>query len=94
MCGIAGIVHLDNLPIPDMARRLGVMSRLIVHRGPDDYGIWISPEQAVGFAHRRLSIFDLSPAGRQPMLGEDGAVMLHNGEVYNFPELKTELAGR
>ncbi|RYG30975.1 MAG: asparagine synthetase B, partial [Burkholderiales bacterium] len=74
MCGIAGIVHLDNLPIPDMARRLGVMSRLIIHRGPDDYGIWISPEQAVGFAHRRLSIFDLSPAGRQPMLGEDGAV--------------------
>lgn len=94
MCGIAGIVHLDNQPVPDMARRLGVMSRLIVHRGPDDYGIWISPESAVGFAHRRLSIFDLSPAGRQPMLGEDGAVMLHNGEVYNFPELKTELAGR
>ncbi len=93
MCGIAGIVHLDGRPIPQLAQRLNVMSRLLVHRGPDDSGRWISPEQDAGFAHRRLSIFDLSTAGHQPMIGEDEAVIVHNGEIYNFTELKAELSG-
>lgn len=94
MCGIAGAVHLDGAPIPDVARRLSVMGKLIEHRGPDDYGTWVAPDAAAGFAHRRLSILDLSPAGHQPMLGEDGAVLVHNGEVYNFSELKAALNGR
>lgn len=94
MCGIAGIVHLAGEAIPDIDRRLGVMARLIAHRGPDDSGVWVSPTGDAGFAHRRLSIFDLSSAGHQPMVGEDGAVLVHNGEIYNFSELRAELADR
>lgn len=65
----------------------------LVHRGPDDAGLWVDGE--VALAHRRLSILDLSPAGRQPMANEDGSVMLvFNGEIYNFQALTEELRGR
>ena len=62
MCGIAGIISLKVAPVPDLARRLEVMSDLIAHRGPDDAGIWTHPRGHVGFAHRRLSIIDLQTA--------------------------------
>ncbi len=60
------------------------------HRGPDGYGEWCSPEAS--FGHRRLAILDLSEHGRQPMVSEDGRyVLIFNGEIYNFVELRTEL---
>ncbi|MFC6448003.1 asparagine synthase (glutamine-hydrolyzing) [Shinella zoogloeoides] len=92
MCGIAGLIHLDGGPVADMSRRLRVMNQLIAHRGPDGAGTWQTPEQHVGFAHRRLSIIDLSSAGAQPMEAQSGDCIIHNGEVYNFVELREQLA--
>jgi asparagine synthase (glutamine-hydrolysing) len=90
MCGIAGIIG-------DAARDerlLRAMGKRIAHRGPDDSGIWIDSEAGVGFAHRRLAIVDLSPAGHQPMLSADGRFVLnYNGEIYNHRELRAELDG-
>ena len=93
MCGIAGAIHLRGEPVADLERRLEVMSDLVSHRGPDDAGIWAHPHGHVGFAHRRLSIFDLSAAGHQPMLDPAARAITYNGEVYNWPELRTELGG-
>ena len=89
MCGIAGIVYED----PGRAVAEGLLRRMcdaIVHRGPDDRGIWTAG--GVGLGHQRLSIIDLSPAGHQPMSNEDGTVwVVFNGEIYNFLELRAEL---
>lgn len=64
----------------------------MVHRGPDDAGLWINSDRKVGFAHRRLSIIDLRIEGRQPMSNEDGNVTLvFNGEIYNYKELRPGL---
>jgi asparagine synthase (glutamine-hydrolysing) len=93
MCGIAGIVSLDRRPIPALGHRLHVMNDLLAHRGPDDEGTWESTDGSTGFAHRRLSIIDVSPAGHQPFVGNDGNVIVHNGEIYNYKELRTELEG-
>lgn len=92
MCGIAGLARLDGGPVSHGERSLRAMSRLIAHRGPNGQGLWMSPNASVGFAHRRLSIVDLSEAGAQPMTGASGACLVHNGEVYNFVELREELA--
>ncbi|HKR31245.1 MAG TPA: asparagine synthase (glutamine-hydrolyzing), partial [Terriglobales bacterium] len=71
------------------------MSDAILHRGPDDEGEYYDAAKGVGLAHRRLSILDLSPTGHQPMISEDGAVVLvFNGEIYNFRELRMELEAR
>ncbi len=88
MCGIAGIIYLDGRPVsPATLQR---MTDAIAHRGPDGEGHWIDGE--VGIGHRRLSIIDLSPAGRQPMMSPDHRFVLsYNGEIYNFRELRTEL---
>ncbi len=69
------------------------MSDLIAHRGPDDAGTWVHERGHVGFGHRRLAIIDPSPAGHQPMQDEAGRWLTYNGEVYNYPELRTELGG-
>jgi len=92
MCGIAGVIHLDGHPIADLKNRLAVMNRLIVHRGPDGQGLWQNPAGSVGLAHRRLAILDLSPSGHQPMTADNQMALVHNGEVYNFIELRRELA--
>ena len=92
MCGIAGFFHLDGLPIALPEQKLEVMNRLLAHRGPDDQGQWLAADGSVGLVHRRLSIVDLSPAGAQPMVSPSGAVILHNGEVYNAPELREDLS--
>jgi asparagine synthase (glutamine-hydrolysing) len=91
MCGINGIFHLQLQKKVD-ERLLIKMRDSLEHRGPDDKGIYI--ENNVGLGHRRLSILDVSAAGRQPFESEDGRyVMTYNGEIYNFmtfyPELKS-----
>lgn len=88
MCGIAGILDWDGA----RTDRLGAMLRAIVHRGPDDEGTFFSGPVAMGM--RRLSIIDLS-TGNQPMSNEDGSVsVVFNGEIYNYLELRDELAKR
>ncbi len=71
------------------------MRETLRHRGPDDAGLWVSPDAVVGLGHRRLSILDLSDRGRQPMIDPAGrAVIVYNGEVYNFAEIRSQLIGR
>jgi len=71
------------------------MAAAVAHRGPDDAGEWHSPDGKVGLAHRRLSIIDLSPLGHQPMVDASGAaVIVFNGEIYNFRELRAELEAK
>jgi len=95
MCGIAGFLDL-TLRNPSeylnaTARRMGETLR---HRGPDDAGTWVDASVGIALAHRRLSILDVSPAGHQPMLSMSGRyVIVFNGEIYNFHELKKELEG-
>lgn len=88
MCGIAGFVDW-----PGAEAALGdAMGRALTHRGPDDHGIWVSPEGGAVLAHRRLSILDLTPTGHQPMTSADGRwTIVYNGEIYNHPALRTEL---
>ena len=89
MCGIAGFVGRFSVD------RLREASCLIAHRGPDASGEYFDVDAGVGLAHRRLSIIDLSPLGAQPMSGADGAVVLvFNGEIYNYRELREELLAR
>src|SRR3990172_7487205 len=82
MCGIAGKVYLDRRTITP--GQLKTMSQKIIHRGPDDAGIYISSERKVGLVNRRLAIIDLTSAGHQPMIYKNRFVITYNGEVYNF----------
>jgi asparagine synthase (glutamine-hydrolysing) len=90
MCGIAGILALSSAPIPGLGSALQAMNELQRHRGPDGEGRWQHPRCHVGFAHRRLSIIDLT-TGEQPMQGEGGDWIVYNGEIYNYIELRDEL---
>ncbi len=91
MCGIAGIMALPGGAPPTMAQLLA-MCATIVHRGPDQDGLTVEGEVALGM--RRLSIIDLA-GGRQPIANEDGSVItVFNGEIYNFRELRQELEKR
>lgn len=91
MCGIAGIIdHRGERVDP---RGLHGLMDLIAHRGPDGSGSWFSTDHSVGLGHRRLAIIDPTEGAAQPMASMDGRyVMVYNGEVYNFLELKRELA--
>jgi asparagine synthase (glutamine-hydrolysing) len=90
MCGIAGIASLTERPVREDEVR--AMCRTMVHRGPDDEGIYLGP--GVGLGMRRLSIIDLA-TGDQPISNEDGTVwVVFNGEIYNFAELRAELRQR
>ncbi|MGB8329377.1 MAG: asparagine synthase (glutamine-hydrolyzing) [Polyangiales bacterium] len=91
MCGIVGAWQLDGIAVDPAA--LIAMRDSLVHRGPDDAGLWI--DGPVGLGHRRLAIIDLSEAGRMPMSSPDGRVQaVYNGEVYNFRALRTELEAK
>ena len=93
MCGFAGLLTPKAHGQPSLRDRLGPMSDALVHRGPDDQGFWDDPVNGIGFAFRRLSILDLSPAGRQPMVSAGGRFrMVFNGEVYNFQSLREILS--
>lgn len=92
MCGIVGFRSSRDFgrlreSLPGAAQKLS-------HRGPDDAGLFFDEKAGVGLGHRRLSIIDLSRAGRQPMVSDDGRVCIaHNGEVYNFREIRETLRG-
>jgi asparagine synthase (glutamine-hydrolysing) len=92
MCGIAGIVAIPGTPVPRLDAALGVLDRLIAHRGPDGRGAWVSERGDAGLAHRRLAIIDLSDAARQPMLAPGPTAITYNGEIYNYRELRAELS--
>lgn len=95
MCGIAGIVELRGAAVDREA--LQRLTDLLAHRGPDGVGSWFSPDRSVGLGHRRLAIIDPGEGGRQPMMSADGRhVIVYNGEIYNFLELRSQLekAGR
>jgi len=88
MCGIAGFVGGGDLDDIQM------MTAALVHRGPDDTGLWTDPAEGVYLGHRRLSIIDIA-CGHQPMQISDGRfIIVHNGEIYNFPGLRRELEAR
>lgn len=91
MCGIAGIFNLDGRPVSQNILRK--MTDIIRHRGPDGEGFWSNT--CIGFGHRRLAIIDLTPAGHQPMQSDDGNfIIIHNGEVYNFQNLRIQLEAK
>jgi len=95
MCGFCGVIGpASTSRVDDIA----AMTRTLDHRGPDDSGTWKArfdasgQSMAVALGHTRLSILDLSERGHQPMVSDDGAIVIsYNGEVYNFRELRSEL---
>jgi asparagine synthase (glutamine-hydrolysing) len=88
MCGIAGIIG----PTARDETLLSSMAGELVHRGPDDGGLWTDAGVGVGLVNRRLAIIDLSPHGHQPMLSRNGRyVITFNGEIYNHRELRAEV---
>lgn len=96
MCGFAGFVNATGDATAERLRRIVAdMAGAVIHRGPDDAGEWVDAEAGVGFGFRRLAIIDLSPAGHQPMhSASDRYVIIFNGEVYNFEDIRGELIQR
>jgi asparagine synthase (glutamine-hydrolysing) len=93
MCGISGIVGSEKKGI-ELEQRARAMIKAQEHRGPDDNGLWISEGGDCVLGHNRLSIIDLSSAGHQPMFSADGnLVIIFNGELYNYIELRSRLSG-
>ncbi|MBC7889962.1 MAG: asparagine synthase (glutamine-hydrolyzing) [Ferruginibacter sp.] len=101
MCGIAGIISLNNLLVSK--GRITKMTDSIAYRGPDGEGYWINNEGTVGFGHRRLAIIDLTKAAAQPMQLQPGVspscdgkeeryTITYNGEIYNYIEVKEALS--
>lgn len=93
MCGLAGFFGAPGKRAGEwLATSVQAMTDAIAHRGPDDAGCWVDAPAGVALGHRRLSILDLSPEGHQPMFSADGRfVIVFNGEVYNFLDLRKEL---
>lgn len=94
MCGIAGLLDLSGRRAPEHSQDIvRKMLGAIQHRGPDDSGLWTSPDGRCVLGHRRLSIIDLSAAGHQPMTaGGSSYALTFNGEIYNYQELRDELS--
>ncbi len=94
MCGIVGFWS-QGPALVDPCASLSRMTEAIRHRGPDDEGQWYDQREQLAFGHRRLSILDLSAEGHQPMESSDGRfVIIFNGEIYNFRDLRAGLNGR
>ncbi|MBD65288.1 MAG: asparagine synthase (glutamine-hydrolyzing) [Halobacteriovoraceae bacterium] len=87
MCGISGLVYLDNTSV--QKEEIEGLNNLVKHRGPDGSGVYTDGN--VGLGHTRLSILDLSSSGHQPMIGGEDYVLVYNGEIYNFIEIREEL---
>jgi asparagine synthase (glutamine-hydrolysing) len=84
MCGITGKIYFNNNTVSEAD--ILTMNEKILHRGPDDGGVYISPDKKIGLGHRRLSIIDLSLLGHQPMNYLNRYWIVFNGEIYNFQE--------
>ena len=95
MCGLAGFLDPTVTHAVEKSEAIALaMADALASRGPDDRGAWVDLASGVGFGHRRLAIVDLSPKGHQPMISSDGRwVIVYNGEIYNFAELRVELEG-
>lgn len=93
MCGLTGFVRLEHGSLCEGDNRLiAGMADRILHRGPDDGGIWIDPAAGVALGHRRLSILDLTDAGAQPMVSHGQRyVIAYNGEIYNHAQMRRDL---
>jgi asparagine synthase (glutamine-hydrolysing) len=91
MCGITGIYSPGEFSRDELQRSL----MLLKHRGPDSDGLFEDTAKGLGLGHTRLAILDLSPLGHQPMHSVDGQVVIvFNGEIYNFHQLRTDLEQR
>ncbi|MBA3806398.1 MAG: asparagine synthase (glutamine-hydrolyzing), partial [Acidobacteria bacterium] len=93
MCGITGFRNtIPRQPTDEMQATIRRMSDTLLHRGPDDEGSFVDASAGLALGFRRLSIIDLTPEGHQPMTSKDGRfVLIFNGEIYNFLELRREL---
>ncbi|HVM87222.1 MAG TPA: asparagine synthase (glutamine-hydrolyzing) [Puia sp.] len=89
MCGIAGIISINPNNITES--RLKKMTGALAHRGPDGEGFWKNASANIGLGHRRLAIIDLGNNASQPMHYLDRYTIIHNGEIYNYIELKQEM---
>ena len=88
MCGINGLFSTGK-PLPEnTAELIGKMNQALAHRGPDDAGIFVDTEAGIALGHRRLSIIDLSASGHQPMQDARKNLMVFNGEIYNYKEIR------
>lgn len=93
VCGICGFVSGSSNPSAALQETVRRMTRALAHRGPDGEGIWVDGSAGAAFGHRRLAVIDLSPGGHQPMISASGRyVITYNGEIYNYRELRAELA--
>ena len=94
MCGITGFLDSSkNLSEEELKFCIWAMTNTLGHRGPDDSGIWVDANVSVALGHRRLSVVDLSLRGHQPMISASRRfVIAYNGEIYNFREIRSELA--
>ena len=92
MCGIAGFFCNQNTTYLKNLKNLNNIKDILYHRGPDDHGLWYNNEEMISFGHTRLSIQDLSPAGKQPMESfSKRYIMVYNGEIYNHLDLRNHL---
>lgn len=93
MCGITGILNASAGS--EALAPIDAMRDALTHRGPDDSGTWVAPDNRVALGHRRLSVVDISATGAQPMTSADGRyVLVFNGEIYNFRDLRETLRMR
>jgi asparagine synthase (glutamine-hydrolysing) len=91
LCGFSGVIEY-SIVVSDKMQLLSEMGNSIIHRGPDDSGVFITEDNKLGLVHRRLAILDLSAAGHQPMSSKNEQfVLVFNGEIYNHLELRKEL---
>ena len=92
MCGLVGVINLQNNSFKITEDYIVKMRDTMTHRGPDGHGLWISQDKNIGLGHRRLSIIDLSEAANQPMISSDKKIIISfNGEIYNHQELRNEI---
>jgi len=95
MCGIAGMMRLSAAAPPLPLAELGRIDAALARRGPDGHAAWQAPDGWAAFVHRRLAIIDLTTAAEQPMVSADGRrVLVFNGEIYNYRDLRHELEAR
>jgi asparagine synthase (glutamine-hydrolysing) len=91
MCGIAGVARRDGAPLGDPAALAEALGGALAHRGPDGSGAWTSPASDVLLVHRRLAVIDVSDGGAQPMMADGRHLIVFNGEIYNYRDLRAEL---